>query len=178
MNSRRFLLVVVFPFAWTYAMHSSAEQQTVLQPGLWETQLTGDLTELVDSTKKKMEEIFGELDEETRKSMEIELGSMEDHIKAPTQECVTPEEAADVTFGFLSEDDCDSSVNWSGPDSVELTENCSADTSNEKTVTTVRILNSKEFEGESSASHDGGDTIHFGFTSKWVADDCGDVEPE
>ena len=86
--------------------------------------------------------------------------------------------AADFTFGFLSQDDCDSSVNWSGPDSVELTENCSAETSNEKTVTTVRILNSKEFEGESSASHDDSDTIRYGFTSKWVADDCGDVEPD
>ena len=140
--------------------------------------MTGDLTALVESAKKQMEEIFGELDEETRKSMESELGSIEDQIKAPTQECITPEEAADVTFGFLTQDDCDSSINWSGPDSVELTENCSANTSSEKTVTTVRILNSKEFEGETRASHDGSDTIHFGFASKWVADDCGDVESD
>ncbi len=159
-------------------MHSSAEQQTMLQPGLWETQLSGDLTALVESAKKQMEAVLGELDEETRKAMESKLGSIEDQIKAPTQECITPEEAADVTSGFLSQDDCDSSANWSGPDRVELTENCSADTSSEKTVTTVQILNSKEFEGESSASHDGSDTLHFGFTSKWVADDCGDVEPD
>lgn len=178
MNSRRLSLVAAFALAWMYAMQSSAEQQTVLRPGLWETRLSGDLTALVESAKKQMEEILGELDEATRKSFENELGSIEDQIKAPTQECITPEEAADVTSGFLSQDDCESIANWSGPDRVELTENCSADASGEKNVTTVQILNSKAMEGESSASHDGSEITHYNFTSKWVADDCGDVEPD
>ena len=178
MNSRRILSVVAFSLAWMYAMQSSAEQQTVLRPGLWETRLSGDLTALVESAKKQMEEILGELDQDTRKSIESKLVSVEDQIKAPTQECITPEGATDVTSGFLPLDDCESTVNWAGPDRVELTESCSADASGDKTVTTIRILNSKKLEGESSASHDGSETTHFNFTSEWVADDCGDVEPD
>lgn len=183
MKRSELLSVLVIPFAMLCATASSAQQLTKLKQGLWQMRVTGDLSELIASQRAQFEAFIADptLDAQTRKLIEGEMETIEDQLREPTLQCLTPSQVSDIASMLhdQTDDDCDNTVAWVEPDLIESVESCARHDSDEKLVThsSIQIMSAELMTGTASMSGADG-VVQYQLEFQWLADDCGDVEPD
>tara|TARA_R110001606_G_scaffold395190_1_gene566909 strand:+ start:12878 stop:13444 length:567 start_codon:yes stop_codon:yes gene_type:complete len=166
---------------------SFAEDSPKIKPGLWKTTLFlhDNMVEIVTAQVSSIAEECQQAGQSLATSAE-ECMSLEEALKMKDnilrgkvgyidKECITSEQANNYFTDILDDEECNNTLQWLGNGQGILDSTCTSGTVEHSDID---VKDQKEIVVVTTST----DKDHISVTStwqgKWLADDCGSVEPE